>query len=60
MVEEKAKRLAAKKKQEKELFDSMQNLMKTVDQYVKKEDETYQRILEVLSDAEKSKDSQKL
>ena len=56
--EEKAKRLAAKKKQEKELFDSMQALMKTVDQYVKREDETYQRIMDVLPDAIKSKDSQ--
>lgn len=58
--EEKAKRIAIKKKQEKELFDSVQNLMKTVDQYVKREDETYQRIMDVLPDAIKSKDSQEV
>lgn len=58
--EEKAKRLAAKKKQEKELFDSMQALMKTVDQYVKREDETYQRIEDVLSDVKKPKESQEI
>ena len=58
--EEKAKRIAIKKKQEKELFDSVQNLMKTVDQYVKREDETYQRIIDVLPDAIKSKDSQEV
>jgi hypothetical protein len=58
--EEKEKRLAAKKKQEKELFDSMQNLLKTVDHYVKKEDETYQRIMDVLPDAAKIKDSQEI
>lgn len=56
--EEKAKRLAAKKKQEKELFDSMQTLMKTVDQYVKMEYETYQRIEDALSDVEKYQESQ--
>ena len=50
--EEKAKRLAAKKKQEKELFDSMQALKKVVDQYVRKEDETYQRIVDVFPDAD--------
>ena len=58
--EEIVKRLAAKKNQEKELFDSMQNLMKTVNQYVKKEDETYQRIMDVLPDAIKSEDSQEV
>ncbi len=57
--EEKAKRLAAKKKQEKELFDSMQALKKVVDQYVKREDETYQRMEDVLSDVEKAKESQR-
>lgn len=56
--EEKTKRLAAKKKQEKELFDSMQDLKKVVDQYVKREDETYQRMEDVLSDIEKTKESQ--
>ena len=56
--EEKAKRLAAKKKQEKELFDSMQALKKVVDQYVKREDETYQRIEDVLSNVEKHEGSQ--
>lgn len=58
--EEKAKRLAAKKKQEKELFDSMQDLMKTVDQYIKREDETYQRIDDALSDVGKPKESQEI
>ena len=58
--EETAKKLAAKKKQEKELFDSIQALMKTVDQYVKREDETYQRIEDVLSDVEKPKESQEI
>lgn len=57
--EEKAKRLATKKK-EKELFDSIQTLMKTVDQYVKREDETYQRIEDALSDVEKPKESQEI
>ena len=56
--EEKAKRLAAKKKQEKELFDSMQALKKVVDQYVRREDETYQRMEDVVSDVEKAKESQ--
>ena len=48
----------AKKKQEKELFDSMQALQKVVDQYVRREDETYQRIVDVLPDADQSKKSQ--
>ena len=56
--EEKAKRLAAKKKQEKELFDSMQALKKVVDQYVKREDATYQRIMDALPNDEKDQDSQ--
>jgi len=56
--EEKAKRLAVKKKQEKELFDSMQALKIMVDQYVKREDETYHRIEDALSDVEKPKESQ--
>lgn len=56
--EEKAKRLDAKKKQEKELFDSLQALMKTVDQYVKREDETYQRIIDALPNDEKHQGSQ--
>lgn len=34
--------------------------MKTVDQYVKKEDETYQRVMIALSDAEKSRVSQEI
>lgn len=58
--EERAKRLDAKKKRETELFDSMQALMKTVDQYVKKEDETYQRIIDVLPDTVKSEDSKEI
>ena len=56
--EEKAKRLAAKKKQEKELFDSMQALKKVVDQYAKREDATYQRIMDALPNDEKDQDSQ--
>lgn len=56
--EERAKRLAEKKKRETELFDSVQNLMKTVDQYVKREDETYQRIMDALPDDEKEEGSQ--
>lgn len=56
--EEKAKRLAAKKKQEKELFDSMQALKKVVDQYVTREDETYQRIMDALPNDEKHQGSQ--
>lgn len=36
----------------------MQALKKVVDQYVKREDETYQRIEDVLSDVEKTKESQ--
>lgn len=55
---EKAKRQAEKKKQEKELFDSMQALKKVVDQYVRREDETYQRMEDVVSDVEKAKESQ--
>ena len=45
-------------KQEKELIDSMQALKKTVDQYIKREDETYQHVSDALSDVEKSKESQ--
>lgn len=55
--EEKAKRLAAKKNKEKELFDSMQALKKVVDQYVKREDETYQWIMDVLPNDEKHQGS---
>lgn len=56
--EERAKRLAAKKSKEKELLDSMQNLSKIVEQYVKREDETYQRIMDALPDEEKQEGPQ--